>query len=53
MGLLSSIMDIGHASGPVVAGVIVAASSYKTSFAVAAAVMLAATLPFSLLVRKD
>ncbi|MBI5115945.1 MFS transporter [Candidatus Poribacteria bacterium] len=53
MGLLSSIMDVGHASGPVVAGIIVAASGYKTSFAVAAAVMLAAILPFSFLVHKE
>jgi MFS family permease len=53
MGILSSIMDVGHASGPVVAGIIVAASGYKTSFAVAAAVMLAAVLPFSFLVHKE
>ncbi len=52
MGLLSSIMDVGHASGPVVAGIIVAASGYETSFAVAAAVMLSATLPFSFFVHK-
>ena len=48
MGLLSSIMDIGHASGPVVAGVVVAGWGYGINFALVACVTLAAAFLFPL-----
>ena len=33
MGVLSSIMDIGHSGGPMVAGVLIAAIDYQVAFA--------------------
>jgi len=34
MGVLSSIMDIGHSTGPMVAGALIGAYSYRTAFGV-------------------
>jgi DHA1 family multidrug resistance protein-like MFS transporter len=33
LGVLSSIMDVGHSSGPMVSGVLIGAFSYEPSFA--------------------
>ncbi len=51
MGLLSSIMDVGHASGPVVAGIVVASWGYGISFTLVACVTLVAALLFPLLLK--
>jgi len=51
MGLLSSIMDVGHASGPVVAGIVVASWGYGISFALVACVTLVAALLFAILLK--
>ncbi len=42
MGMQGTIGDIGHASGPLLAGVLIASTSYTRAFAVIAAVQLAA-----------
>ncbi|OGO31984.1 MAG: hypothetical protein A2Z29_06240 [Chloroflexi bacterium RBG_16_56_11] len=34
LGILSSIMDIGHSGGPIAAGVLIAAYSYRTTFGI-------------------
>jgi len=52
LGLLSSIMDIGHASGPIVAGALVAAWGYETNYIVVAAIMTTVALLFPLFVRQ-
>lgn len=46
MGAFGSIWDIGHAGGPLVAGVLVSAFGYHTAFVAMAAVMAVALLVF-------
>lgn len=46
MGLLGSIMDIGHTSGPLISGVIASSFGYAQSFLGAALVLLAVSLLF-------
>ncbi len=50
LGALSSIMDIGHSSGPFIAGVIITATATGAGFLASAAVSAAAALLFVLLV---
>ncbi|MGH7231012.1 MAG: MFS transporter [Nitrospiraceae bacterium] len=52
MGMQGTIMDIGHASGPLLAGVLIASTSYPVAFAVIAAIQLAAAGLFWVLVRR-
>jgi len=52
LGGLSSIMDIGHSSGPFVAGFIITAVNVGAGFFTAAAVCVAAALVFSVLVLR-
>ncbi len=47
LGALSSIMDVGHAAGPFVAGMIIAATALAGGFFTAAGVCLAAAVFFS------
>ncbi|MCS6897272.1 MAG: MFS transporter [Nitrospira sp.] len=42
MGMQGMIMDIGHASGPLVAGLLIARLNYEEAFAIIAAIQLAA-----------
>ena len=42
MGMQGMIMDIGHASGPLLAGVLIANLSYAQAFAIIAGIQLAA-----------
>jgi len=51
MGMLSSIMDIGHASGPIVTGFFVLVLGYNSAFLFAALIMALPILLFPLLVR--
>lgn len=53
LGVLSMIMDVGHASGPVVTGVFIALFSYRAAFSVLAVLLLAAGLIFSVVVVRD
>ena len=52
MGLLGSIMDIGHTTGPLVAGFLAGAWGYAAAFHGAAMVLLLATLLFVLAERN-
>lgn len=52
MGMQGTIMDIGHASGPLLAGVLIAAMSYAGAFAVIAGVQLAAAATFWFTMRR-
>jgi len=51
MGVLSSIMDVGHAAGPVVAGMIVATWGYRTNFISVGCFTLAAAILFPISLR--
>lgn len=48
MGVLGSIMDIGHTTGPLVSGLVATAFGYGGSFAGASAVLVAAAVLFAL-----
>ncbi|HJT20959.1 MAG TPA: MFS transporter [Nitrospira sp.] len=52
MGMQGTIMDIGHASGPLLAGLLIANMSYAGAFAVIAGVQVGAALLFWLAMRK-
>src|SRR5262245_60738541 len=52
MGMQGTIMDIGHASGPLFAGVLIANMSYTGAFAVIACIQLVAAALFWLTMRK-
>jgi DHA1 family multidrug resistance protein-like MFS transporter len=51
MGMQGTIMDIGHASGPLVAGVLIANLNYAQAFAIIAGIQLAAGGVFWLAMR--
>lgn len=46
MGMQGTIMDIGHASGPLLAGLLIAHASYQSAFAVIAGLQLLAAIAF-------
>ena len=46
MGMQGTVMDIGHASGPLLAGLLIAHTSYQSAFAVIAAIQLLAAVAF-------
>lgn len=52
MGMQGTIMDIGHASGPLLAGLLIARMSYGGAFMVIAAIQLGAAVVFWLAMRK-
>lgn len=47
MGLLGSVMDIGHTTGPLAAGIVASAFGYRISFVSASVVLVLASLLFS------
>jgi DHA1 family multidrug resistance protein-like MFS transporter len=51
MGVLSSIMDVGQSSGPIVGGLLVGAFGYPIAFGGVAALLVVAAAVFALLVR--
>ncbi len=51
LGVLSTIMDIGHASGPVVTGIIIGSLSYQAAFSFLAFLLISAGLLFLIVVR--
>ena len=51
LGILSSIMDAGHASGPIVTGVLVSAYSYSVAFASVGILLVVVSLTFGSLVH--
>jgi len=52
MGMQGTIMDIGHAGGPLLAGLLIARMSYGSAFMVIAGVQLAAAVVFWLAMRN-
>jgi MFS family permease len=52
MGMQGTIMDIGHASGPLLAGLLIAHLSYQSAFAVIAGVQVIAAAVFWLTIGK-
>ncbi len=52
MGMQGTIMDIGHASGPLLAGVLIAQMSYQWTFSIIAGLQLAAAAVFWLAMRR-
>jgi MFS family permease len=52
LGAMSTIMDIGHSSGPVVSGLIIARWGYGAAFRAAGALMLGAAVVVPAFVRK-
>ena len=52
MGMQGTIMDIGHASGPLLAGLLIAHLSYQGAFAVIATIQVIAAGLFWALVRR-
>lgn len=50
LGVLSTIMDVGQATGPIVTGLIVATAGYRPAFFTVAALLLAGTVAFVALV---
>lgn len=53
MGMQGTISDIGHASGPVLAGLLIAQVSYSTAFAIIAAIQLIAALMFWTVITRN
>ena len=51
LGILSSIMDVGHASGPIVTGVLISAYSYLVAFASVGSLLVVVSLMFGCLVH--
>ena len=51
MGVLSSIMDIGHSTGPMVAGALIGAYSYRTAFGIAGTGLVVVSLVFGFIMR--
>ena len=52
MGILGSIMDIGHTAGPLVAGVVAGSYGYNFSFVTAAAVLIGVAVIFAVVIFR-
>ena len=52
LGILSSIMDIGHSTGPMVAGALITAYSYRMTFGIVGAGLVAISLIYWLGMRR-
>ncbi len=52
LGVLSSVMDIGHSTGPMVGGLLISALNYKTTFGIVGGVLAIASLVFGLIMRR-
>jgi MFS family permease len=46
MGVFGSLWDIGHASGPIIAGFLIAALDYRIAFSIVSVAILLTLLPF-------
>ncbi len=53
MGMQGTIMDIGHASGPLLAGILIAHLNYQWTFAIIASLQLVAAATFWATMRKS
>jgi len=52
LGILSSIMDVGHSTGPMVAGALIAATSYRMTFGIVGAALVVISLVYWLGMRR-
>jgi DHA1 family multidrug resistance protein-like MFS transporter len=52
LGVLSTIMDVGHSTGPMVTGLLIGAYWYKTTFAVVGAALVLVSLVYGLTMRR-
>lgn len=52
LGVLSSVMDIGHSTGPMVGGLLVSALNYKATFGIFGGIMAIAGLAFGLIMHQ-
>ena len=53
MGVLGTIMDIGHAGGPILTGFLIGLSGYAGAFGGIGVLLLAGTALFAVTVRED
>ncbi len=51
LGVLSSVMDIGHSTGPMVGGLMISAYRFKTAFGMVGAGLVLSSLVFGILMR--
>jgi len=51
LGILSSIMDVGHSSGPMVTGVLISAYSYRMAFGIVGIALIVVSLIFGFMMR--
>lgn len=51
LGILSSIMDIGHSSGPMVTGILIGAYSYRMAFGIVGISLIAVSLIYGFVMR--
>jgi DHA1 family multidrug resistance protein-like MFS transporter len=51
LGILSSIMDVGHSSGPMVTGVLIGAYSYQVAFRIVGIALIVVSLIFGFMMR--
>jgi len=52
LGILSSVKDIGHSTGPMAGGLLIAAYNYKTTFGVIGGILAFTSLAFGLIMRQ-
>ena len=52
LGILSSIMDVGHSSGPMVTGVLIGAYSYQLAFGIVGIGLIVVSLIFGFMMRR-
>ena len=52
LGILSSVMDIGHSTGPMAGGLLIAAHNYRTTFGVIGGILAFTSLAFGLIMRQ-
>ena len=51
LGILSSVMDIGHSTGPMAGGLLIAAHNYRTTFGIMGGILAFTSLAFALTMR--
>jgi len=52
LGILSSVMDIGHSTGPMAGGLLIAAYNYKTTFGIIGGILAFTSLLFGLIMHQ-
>ena len=53
MGVFGTVFDVGHASGPIVTGLLVASLGYGPAFAIVATMLIASIPLFLMIVREE